>query len=444
MNTRHRCGAALAVLASLSAADAAARAPCPISAELRPLEDRAAPYTLDAVLAAIRTASPEVQSAALEAVAQRYEAQQAGLWTNPVMTVEAENFSGGAFGSGSPLAGYDAAETTVWLGQTFRLGDKRRLERRAALARTALAEADRDATLRSLQREAASVFYELAAAREGAQLADEAAKLASELADAVRARVEAGKSPRTALDRAIAAEADARAAAAASAAQAEQLAYALGSFWGQRAPVEIAGAGLFAPTVLPSADLIATQLETHPERRLADARRDARNAERRAARAQAYPDVTASVGVRRFEADGTEALVAGVSLPLPLFDRNQGDIRAASTRARGAAYEAEVTAARLTAAAERLLRTASILETRRAALVDDALPAARRAAEAARIGYRAGKFDLTTALDAQASFITAQRSAITAAFAARDAETDVRALAALPPFSPSFCQETDR
>ncbi|ADM10850.1 hypothetical protein PB2503_00415 [Parvularcula bermudensis HTCC2503] len=444
MNTRHLSGAALAVLASLSAANAAAQTLCPLSEELRLLEDRAAPYTLDAALAAIRDASPEVQSAALEAVARRYEAQQASLWTNPVVSVEAENFYGDAFGSANPLSGYDFAETTVSIGQTFRLGGKRRLERRAALARTALAEADRDATLRALQREAAAIFYELAAAQEGAQLAAEAARLSNELADAVRARVDAGKSPRTALDRAIAAQADARAAAAASAAQAEQLAYALGSFWGRRDPVEIAGASLFAPTVLPSAELVANQVETHPERRLADARRDARLAERRAARAQANPDVTASLGVRRFEADGTEALVAGVSLPLPLFDRNQGNIRAASTRARGAAYEADVTAARLAASAQRSLSTAAILETRRAALVDDALPAARRAAEAARTGYRAGKFDLTTALAAQTSLITVQRSAITAAFAARDAEAEVRALAALPPFSPSFCQETDR
>ena len=88
--------------------------------------------------------------------------------------------------------------------------------------------------------------------------------------------------------------------------------------------------------------------------------------------------------------------------------------------------------------------TARMLDRRRAALVDEALPAARNAAEAARIGYRAGKFDLTTALDAQTTLISVQRAVIGAGFAARSAEIDVRALSALPPFSPTFCQETDR
>ena len=438
-------GAAIAVLASLTAAPAVGQEVCSVAMEQAdaPLPANKS-YSLEAVLNAVRAASPEVRSAALEAVAQRHEAQQAGLWTNPVLSVEAENFAGDAFSAQNPLTGYDFAETTVSIGQTFRLGGKRRAERRAALARAALAEADRDATLRALEREAASVFFELAAAEQAAALAKEAAALSEQLADAVGARVEAGKSPGTALDRAVAARADAQAAAAAAQAQAEGLAFALSSFWGDSEPARIQSADLLAPITLPSPDLVAERVRDHPERRFAEADREARFAERRAARANAYPDLTASLGVRRFEGDGTEALVAGVSVPLPLFDRNQGNRRAAAARARSAEYRAGTTAARLAGQAQRSLVTARTIDRRRAALADEALPAARAAADAARTGYRAGKFDLTTALDAQATFIGVQRAVIAAGFAARDAEADVRALAALPPFSPTFCQETDR
>uniref|UniRef100_UPI00138DD972 TolC family protein n=1 Tax=Parvularcula oceani TaxID=1247963 RepID=UPI00138DD972 len=283
-------GAAIAVLASLTAAPAVAQDICPIETEgTRALLSTNEPYSLPAVLRTVRAASPEVRSAALEAVAQRYEAQQAGLWTNPVLSVEAEDFGGDAFRNESPLPGYDAAETMLSVGQTFRLGGKRRAERRAALARAALAEADRDATLRALQREAASVFYELAAAEQAAALAEEAATLSEQLADAVGARVEAGKSPQTALDRAVAARADAQAAAAAAQAQAEGLAFALSSFWGASEPARIQSADLLAPITLPSPEVVADRVQDHPERRFAEADREARYAERRAARANAYP-----------------------------------------------------------------------------------------------------------------------------------------------------------
>uniref|UniRef100_UPI00138E416C TolC family protein n=1 Tax=Parvularcula oceani TaxID=1247963 RepID=UPI00138E416C len=283
-------GAAIAVLASLTAAPAVAQDVCPVEPKrVDDLLPASEPYSLEAVLAAVRAASPEVRSAALEAVAQRHEARQAGLWTNPVLSVEAENFAGEAIGGSNPLTGYDFAETTVSVGQTFRLGGKRRAERRAALARAALAEADRDATLRALEREAASVFYELAAADQAAALAEEAAALSEQLADAVGARVEAGKSPGTAMDRAIAARADAQAAAAAARAQAEGLSFALSSFWGDSEPARIRSTDLLAPIALPSPEIVAERVRDHPERRFAEADREARFAERRAARANAYP-----------------------------------------------------------------------------------------------------------------------------------------------------------
>lgn len=46
-------------------------------------------------------------------------------------------------------------------------------------------------------------------------------------------------------------------------------------------------------------------------------------------RLRARPDVTASLGVRRFEEYDTQALTFGISVSLPLFDRNTGAISAA-------------------------------------------------------------------------------------------------------------------
>ncbi|NNU17066.1 TolC family protein [Parvularcula sp. ZS-1/3] len=445
MSVSYIGGAALAAFALGAALPAAAQTSCAPLERTAPQEiGRYPAYTLDMVMGLVKNVSPEVRAMAFEAVARSHEARQAGLWSNPVLSFEVEDFGGGRFEGGSPLAGFDAAETTLSIGQTFRLGNKRRLERLAALARTELAEADRDVVLRLLQQDAAQLFFELAASEQAARLASEAAVLSQQLTGAVAARVEAGKSPRTALDRARAATAEALAQARAAEAETERLRFTLSSLWGGMEPVRIAGDDLMGAIDLPAPATLAERIETHPEHRRAEAGRDATLAERRAARAQAFPDVTTTLGVRRFEADASEALVAGISLPLPLFDRSQGRVRAASARNKGAAYEADIVRARLVAAAARASSTARILDQRRAVLVEDALPAARAAAEAARIGYEAGKFDLTTALDAQSAFLAAQRSAVSSALATRIAETELKALAALPPFSTSYCAEDRR
>ena len=68
-----------------------------------------------------------------------------------------------------------------------------------------------------------------------------------------------------------------------------------------------------------------------------------REAELRLAQAQARPNLAFSVGVRRLEESSDNALVAGFSMPLPVFDRNQGAIREA--RVRRAQSDAELQAA---------------------------------------------------------------------------------------------------
>jgi cobalt-zinc-cadmium efflux system outer membrane protein len=61
------------------------------------------------------------------------------------------------------------------------------------------------------------------------------------------------------------------------------------------------------------------------------------------ARRQAVPDVTASVGVRRLEVDKANAIIAGITVPFPLFDRNRGNIAAAQAELRGAEARANAT-----------------------------------------------------------------------------------------------------
>ncbi|MGE0290608.1 MAG: TolC family protein [Bradyrhizobium sp.] len=135
------------------------------------------------------------------------------------------------------------------------------------------------------------------------------------------------------------------------------------------------------------------------------ARLDAVIAQRRAdlalQRANAVPDITLQGGVRRFQEGRETAFVAGVSVPLPFNDRNQGGIARANadlTRAEADAERGRQTLAVSLIATERSLELAwrAVQSLRRTAL-----PAASQAAGFASRGYAEGKFGFLEVLDAQ-------------------------------------------
>ena len=139
-----------------------------------------APITLRAVMDEIAYAAPQVRRAALETKARQAEVNQAGRRLNPVVGVELENFAGSG-----PLSGFGETETTFSFEQTFELGNKRSLRREAANANAALASAECGAILRQTQLEAAILYYELDAAVQVADFANESALLAQTLVETV-------------------------------------------------------------------------------------------------------------------------------------------------------------------------------------------------------------------------------------------------------------------
>jgi outer membrane protein, heavy metal efflux system len=108
-----------------------------------------------------------------------------------------------------------------------------------------------------------------------------------------------------------------------------------------------------------------------------------------------------SGGVRYFNDTKESAFVLGFSLPLPLFDRNQGGILEASARLTKAELERRAAEVRVSTALadahQSLVNAADEVST----LHDEVLPAAEQAFQATQEGYRLGKFGLLDVLDIQ-------------------------------------------
>ncbi|MDO8410953.1 MAG: TolC family protein [Phenylobacterium sp.] len=334
-------------------------------------------------------------------------AQQAGVRPNPTVGLEIENFSGSG-----PYSGISQAETTASISQTLELGGKRS-------ARVSAAQGEVEAARQRAQRAQVDFRFDLAVAYAEAEasdrrlvLAQEALGLAEEDARIARAFVEQGREPEL---RRIQAEAAVQAARAtveeAQAAGATAFAN-LTALSGSAAPITSIPVSLLDGT--PPRSAISPVASTAPGYLVAQAEREAARRRLALERRRAVPDVNVSVGFRRFENSDASAFIAGVSVPLPLFDRNRGNVRA---------VQAEVTAAEARLNAARFDAEATVrASTARAAAAETRLAAARegeRAAQEAyrltRIGYEGGKLSLAELLVARRALTDARGQTIAAA-----------------------------
>jgi len=386
------------------------------------LADPAPPFR--ELLRQAQATAPRLVEARAEIARAEGLAYQARAIPNPTIGVEVENFA--------TSNGVNMAETTASVEQTIELGGKRS-------ARISAGGAELEAARRRATRTQAEYAFDLAAAyaeAEGAdrrlQLAAESLALTQEDARVAGVLVDAG---READLRRVQAQASVQAARAgvdqAKAARATAFAN-LTALAGAPTLITSIPISLLdeADRAFPTAnpDPLAS-----PSYLAAEAEREAAARRVRMERAQAVPDLNVSWGVRRMQEDHSTAMVAGVSVPFPLFDRNRGNISAA--RADLSAAEARLNAARLDAEASGRSGIARVAaaETRLAA-ARDGERTAQEAYRLTRIGYEGGKLALVELLNAQRALTEARTQTIEAATERLSAQAALARLAGVAPF----------
>jgi len=354
-----------------------------------------APIDLPAAIR-LALAQPGVRAAGHELAAAEAASAQAGRLPNPELQVLREGQEAGS------------RTTTVQLNQPLELGGKR--QARVALARGALQLADSELRTRRLDVRADVIagFHEAVVAERRKELAEALAALARRSADVAGKRVAAGKvSP---ID-----ETKARLAALDAAAELQQAAAALAvakarlsALTGQPADaLVLAQAPQELPAPEPLAALRARAGEAGSIRR-ARGQLAVQEAQAQVERAARIPDLTVSVGTQRDEQAGRRQTVLGLSLPLPLFNRNEDALRAAlsrSDRARDELAAAETATAAALAAAHARYEAA---RNEAALLRQDVVPQALSAYELTLKGFEHGKFSFLDVLDAQRTWFQAQ------------------------------------
>ncbi len=371
---------------------------------LAPSRALAEPVTLAEALARAAASSPTLAAAEADVAAAVGRARQAGFRPNPELGLDIENFAGtGGF------SGLTDAESTLSVGQRFELGGKRPARRRAAEAlvdaarlRLAVARADLSQRVRDAYAETYADSRRVELAREQFVRADNLQTIATELVDAGREPPLRALRARTA---ALAAVGRVRAAEAEYAATQR----ALAALWG-------GSEDLPEPTapVVQSPPAAAIDPTNALDVRLAEAEVTSAIAVVNRERTLSRPDVTVNVGARQFRGTDDTALVVGASLPIGVFDRNQGNIAAANAERTGAEARRNAALAgaiRRTRDAQAALRTAQAQLT---FLETQAEPEALEAVRIAREGFSAGRFTLLDVLDAEDALNSVQADMITA------------------------------
>ncbi len=366
--------------------------------------------TLRAALSAGLLHNPQLTSFAWNIRAQEAAVIQAGLYPNPEVSVEIENF-GGTNGFG----GFGASETTISVGQTILLGGKRDSRRELARFQRNLAGWDYEVARVDVITRVGIEFVGTLTAQAHLAVAKDTAALAEQVFAAIDQRVQAGKvSPvertKARVDRAqthlalIVAEREVVAARA-----------RLAATWGSVEPrFEVAVGDLFSVWIPPAAEELFARIDDNPDLARWTTEMAARRAAVTLAEANAVPDITPFGGVRLLDGADETAFVAGIAMPIPAFDRNQGAILEA--RLRGAQGEALRRAAAVRVKTElavlyQALDTA-FLET--AILRTDVEPSADSALAAAEEAFRQGKIGALDLLDAQRTLFAVRRQSVDA------------------------------
>lgn len=355
------------------------------------------PLSLNEAIELAIAANPGLRSARQDIGIAEAAQIQAGLMPNPELALLREGMDKGT------------RTQTVQISQRLELGGKR-------AARVALAEGERRVaaqdlaiTLADLRGNVTSAYFDALTAQERLDLAQASLQLAQKATQAATRRVAAGRISPVEQSRSQVAEAGVRLEVAQAVSELGLARQRLSAQWAAtnvlQRPLEKAPAE--APP-LPPLDTLRQQLEESPQLRRAHGVIEREQARVRLERAQRVPDVSVTLGNKRDDEIGRNQAVVGLSIPLPLFNRNQGGELAALRQVEKARSDFDGERIRITQALSEAYQRAELAQAEVVSITRDILPAAQGAYEASVTGFELGKFSFLDVIDAQRTLFQAR------------------------------------
>jgi cobalt-zinc-cadmium efflux system outer membrane protein len=375
--------------------------------------------TLAQAVAQARATSPLRHAARYRALGSTDAALLAGRRLNPLVDVRVENF-GAVSRSSLPLDVY------ALVSQPFELAGKRGLRREIAGAERDVASADLLITDWQLTRQTVQLYIQALRARGLLDTLTANRDGLSTLIDTMRRRVEEGVAAESDLLKFETESARMDIDIARAGLGLEHSLNALTYIMGASAPVtstQLVEPSSVGPPRLDAGG-ITEAIARHPEVTAATARVARARQTTALERARRVPDPLVTAGYKRTA--GFDTAVAGVTMTLPVFDRNGAVLARLQGEERAAEAERDALALRLTSEATSLIATAQALSERATRAVPELLEPADVVRNAARAAFREGATDVLRLIDAERVYGDVRRTALELRLDALSASLEAR------------------
>lgn len=353
--------------------------------------------TLQSALNLALEANPEISAAIREREAIEGVVIQAGTRPNPSVSAMLEDTRS------------STRQTTLQLNQPIELGGKRDSRIKAATLGYDLTGFELALKKMQILADVNLAFHEVLIAQERVKLAHSSLTLAQRAKEVASKRVLAGKISPVEETKSKVAESAVKVELNHATSMLNNARNRLTALWGNANPVfESALGDVDTLAHLPPINDLLIAVKSSPAMQRANLEVDRRRALLEVENTKRTPDITVSLGGRRNEELGLNQVVLGLSVPIPLFDRNQGNIQEALSRTEKAKDQLSVTEIQLqnnvAQAFERWSANYSAVES----FKTDILPGAQSVYDAATKGFELGKFNFLDVLDAQRTLFQAK------------------------------------
>ena len=394
--------------------------------EGRMFREPAGPLTMEGAIRLALEVNPTIAAARREIEATEAQIVQGSLRPNPGFSYSTEN--------ASRISRSSSAQVELPIER----GNKRAARVEAAQRGRDVAVSDLSGRQLKVRAAVMAAFFDVLAAQELMTLAQDSVSLARRATDIAAKRVVAGKVSPVEETKARVAEAGARVVLTQAQSELRNARRRLASLWGNSSPrfSEAQGNVDLLPA-MPTREAIEQRLGTSPLIQRAQLELERRKSLVNVEQSKTIQDFTLSVGVKRREESLNEQMMLGFSVPIPLYNRNQGNLLEALRREDKARDELVATRIALISDAYQVMERLSARRQEAELLRTEVLPGAKTAYEAATIGFENGKFSFLEVLDAQRTFFSAKSQYLNALAEVHRAMTDLEGILGQPDASAS-------
>lgn len=334
---------------------------------------------------------------------------QAGLRPNPEISLEFEKFGGN-----SEFAGNGQLEDTLALSQEILTGGKRFFKIKAARIEKQIAIEKQKLARRDLIAGVCRIWLQINRLDKLIEIEREFVRLGTQNLEAIKRKVSAGEAPKIDETKAHVETATVKTELRKMQRERESLKYELSAFWGgTTSDFSLSNEDMnFCRSLNFNDEKLEEMLQQITEVSLARLKKDLAEAQHRLAKADGQADFSIEGGITRERIDNKHHYFVGVSMPLQIFDRNQGNRASTKALVREAEKNLEQTILTIrTRLIELHKKTTSVSEEFKTA-TENLLPAAEEAFTQMQTSYDEGERELFELIDARRVKLEAEKAVI--------------------------------